>query len=127
MGLTSGLTLEESLELAGMLLCDMPGAKKRCDSCLHMLREGVELSVALEDNGFLQVTHSKMLAIGMRGGNGDRVMTELADRMMAEAGEALDSAVAKVEPTMVLAASVLVGMILLAVLLPLTNIMAAIG
>lgn len=127
MGLTSGLTLEESLELAGMLLCDTPGAKKRCDSCIHMLQEGAELSAALGDNGFLQAAQSRMLAIGMRGGNGDRVMTELADRMMEQAGEALDSAVAKVEPTMVLAASVLVGMILLAVLLPLTNIMAAIG
>ena len=63
----------------------------------------------------------------MRGGNGDRVMTEVADRMMEDAGLALDNAVAKVEPAMVLAASVIVGMILLAVMLPLANIMASIG
>ena len=127
MGLTSGLTMEEALEQVRTLFVDVPGALKRCDKCLEMLEEGMELSVAMRENEFLQASYAKMLAVGMRGGNGDRVMTEVADRMMEDAGLALDNAVAKVEPAMVLAASVIVGMILLAVMLPLANIMASIG
>ena len=49
------------------------------------------------------------------------------NRRMEEAEEAMESAVAKVEPAMVLIASALVGVILLAVMLPLMNIMAVIG
>jgi len=41
--------------------------------------------------------------------------------------EALEDAVCRIEPAMVLCASVLVGVILLAVMLPLMNIMSAIG
>ena len=44
-----------------------------------------------------------------------------------DAQESLERTIAKAEPAMVLAASVLVGLILLAVMLPLMNIMAAIG
>ena len=121
------LEQEEALEQVRTLFVDVPGALKRCDKCLEMLEEGMELSVAMRENEFLQASYAKMLAVGMRGGNGDRVMTEVADRMMEDAGLALDNAVAKVEPAMVLAASVIVGMILLAVMLPLANIMASIG
>ena len=46
---------------------------------------------------------------------------------MDEANEALEDKVARIEPAMVLGASVLVGVILLAVMLPLMNIMSTIG
>ena len=54
-------------------------------------------------------------------------MKEIADRMMNDAGQALEMRVARVEPTLVLAASLLVGAILLSVMLPLANIMSSIG
>lgn len=127
MGLTSGLTLEESVDLAQMLLADIPGAAKRCEQCAQMLREGVSLAEALGSSGFLPAASCRMLTVGMRGGNGDQVMTEIADRLMEDAELALERSVAKVEPAMVLTASLLVGIILLAVMLPLANIMSSIG
>ena len=68
-----------------------------------------------------------MLSLGLREGSGDRVMAEIARRLMEDANEALEETVAKIEPAMVLGASVLVGIILLSVMLPLSGIMAAIG
>ena len=68
-----------------------------------------------------------MLAVGLRQGGSDLVMADIANRLMEDAQESLERTVARAEPAMVLAASVLVGLILLSVMLPLMNIMAAIG
>ena len=54
-------------------------------------------------------------------------MEEISRRMQEEARLALESAVSKVEPALVLVTSGLVGVILLSVMLPLMNIMTAIG
>ena len=127
MGIGSGLPLEDAVEQAGKLLADIPAAASRCQCCVRLLHSGAQLSDAMGQSGFLGSAESRMLALGLRQGNGDKVMADLADRLMEQADEALENAVAKIEPAMVLLASVLVGAILLTVMLPLMNIMAAIG
>ena len=54
-------------------------------------------------------------------------MEEVARRLGEESEYALEARVAQVEPALVLVTSLLVGAILLSVMLPLMNIMAAIG
>jgi type IV pilus assembly protein PilC len=54
-------------------------------------------------------------------------MEEIAARMQQEAQQAIESAVAKVEPALILLTSGLVGVILLSVMIPMMNIMSAIG
>ncbi len=127
MGLAAALPLEQALEQAGKLLEDIPEAARRCNRCAQLLRSGAELPVAMETSGFLLRAESRMLAVGLKQGNSDRIMENIADRLMEQAEEALENTVAKIEPAMVLLASALVGTILLAVMLPLMNIMAAIG
>lgn len=127
MGLGSGLALEEALSLASRLLADVPGAAARCRQCEAQLAAGTDLGAALEGARLLTATQGRMLTIGLRTGNADRVMADLADRLEAEAEEALEALVAKVEPAMVLLCSVLVGGILLTVMLPLMDIMSTIG
>lgn len=127
MGLRSGLPMEDALELSGQLLTDTPGAAARCRDCLRALLEGTALAEAMGNAGFLTPVQSRMLTLGIRGGNADQVMGKLADTLMEEAGERLERMVSGIEPTMVLAASLLVGTILLSVMLPLLNILSAIG
>jgi len=127
MGLGSALPLEEAVELSGRLLADTPGAAQRCSFCAQQLRDGRNLSEAMGSAGFLPPAESRMLAVGLRQGSGDKVMADIADRLMEQADEALENTVAKIEPAMVLLASLLVGAILLSVMLPLMNIMSAIG
>jgi type IV pilus assembly protein PilC len=63
----------------------------------------------------------------MRSGNGDSVMEEIAERMQQDAQQAIESAVSKIEPALILVTSGLVGVILLSVMIPMMNIMSAIG
>ena len=127
MGLGSGLGLDESLELAEKLLAHIPGAARRCQTCAQKISEGVDLAKALEETALLPPAMSRMLSLGLRSGGGDVTMADIANRLSREARESLEDTVARVEPAMVLICSVLVGLILLAVMLPLMNIMAAIG
>ena len=94
---------------------------------MHRLETGEELSRALEGSGVLPAKHCRLLAMGLRGGSGDTAMEEISRRLSDEANEALERKVAQVEPTLVLVTSLLVGAILLSVMLPLMNIMSAIG
>jgi len=126
MALRSGLTPEEGVRLGAELLRDSPAAA-RAELCLSLLQQGKALNEALTAAQLLQPKDSRLLALGTRSGSADRVMEELSSALSDEAERSLERIISKVEPTLVLCASVLVGVILLAVMLPLLDIMSAIG
>lgn len=127
MGLGSGLRLENSLELAQMLLSDVPGAAERCALCAARLQAGDSLADAMAAAEFLSAAQSRMLTLGLRGGNADLVMEKIAGDLADEASDALESAISRIEPAMVLGSSLLVGLILLTVMLPLLHILSSLG
>lgn len=127
MGLASGLQVEEALEMAGELLTDAPAARARWELCAARLGEGKALPEAMEEAKFLAPAQSRLLEAGLRGGNGDTVLAEIARRLSRQAWEKLEDAVGRIEPMLVLISSVLVGVILLSVMLPLMDIMSTIG
>ncbi len=125
MGMASGLPLEEALGLSAGLV--EGGAKRRCEDCRRRLEGGEALSAALKASGLLPANQSRLLELGQRSGAGDASMEKIARDLSEEGEAALDAAVSRVEPALVLLCSVLVGLILLSVMLPLMHIMAAIG
>ena len=126
MGIYSGLPAEQALELAGELLAEVPSAA-RCKTCAEQLEEGVSLAKALGACDLMPPAQCRLLELGLRSGCGETVMTQIAEQLEADADDALEAALGRVEPTLVLATSVLVGLILLSVMLPLMDIMSAIG
>ena len=127
MAFSSGLPLEESISMASALLADCPAAVNRSKDCLERLTAGEELAAALSQSVMLPPSACRMLTLGLRAGTADTTLEEIARRLSDEAEEALQAKVAMVEPALVLITSLLVGAILLAVMLPLMNIMKAIG
>lgn len=127
MCLGSGLPVEEALLLTRQMLDTGSGISRRIDDCRAAMDSGLGLAEALEQQQLLPPAACRMLALGLRGGNGDRVMAEAAQRMMEDARQSLEDAAARVEPAMVLVTSALVGVVLLSAMLPLMNIMASIG
>lgn len=127
MGMGSGLTMEESLELAASLLSDLPAAQRRCQDCRGRLEEGTPLAKAMAESGVLPRADCRLLDLGIRSGSGDSVMVQIAQRLSQEGEDALEARMGQIEPTLVVISSILVGLILLAVMLPLMHIMSAIG
>lgn len=127
MGLASGLTMETSFSLSEKLMQDVPGAARRCADCARAMETGEEFGSAMEHAGLLPPAQCRLLQLGYRCGNADQVMRQIADAMMEDARNGLDQAVSRLEPAMVLVSSVLVGLILLSVMLPLADILAVLG
>ena len=127
MGVGSGLAPEEALSLAGELLGAGKAALRRAADCCARLEWGEDLPTALRESGMLPPAACRMLALGFRSGSGDAVLEEVACRLSREVDLALERQTARVEPALVLTASLLVGAILLAVMLPLLHIMQSIG
>ncbi len=127
MGMASGLPMEEAVTLAGELMADIPAAQARCTQCRDQLDNGESLSTAMKASGLLPAAQCRLLELGQRSGAADTAMEKLARDLAQESETALEDRVSRVEPALVLVCSVLVGMILLSVMLPLMNIMAAIG
>ena len=127
MGLGSGMVLEDTMDLAADVTADVPRAKERCLRCKEELISGEPLMDALKNSEVLPVSACRLLSVGMQGGNGDTVMTEIAEKLSEEADVAMTNRIEKTEPALVLSVSVLVGLILLVVMLPLINIMGTIG
>ena len=127
MGMASGLPLEEAVSLAGTLLSDVAPAQKRCQDCRGRLDNGEPLSKAMKESGMLPAAQCRLLELGQRSGSGDTAMEKIAQDLAEEGEAAIEDKVSRVEPALVLVCSVLVGLILLSVMLPLMNIMAAIG
>ena len=68
-----------------------------------------------------------MVIIGYRTGSMDEVMHRIALRYEEEIAEDIQAKINLLEPTMVAILSILVGLILLSVMLPLIGIMTNIG
>ena len=127
LGFSSGMNLEQSLELAENLLQEDPGAARRCRNCIRNIEDGSSLADALEVNQFLPPAQGRLLEVGFRSGSGDLVMESIAKNMMADAWKSFEKGISGLEPAMVLVSSLLVGLILLSVMLPLADILSVLG
>lgn len=127
MGMSSGLQMEEALELAAELMSDVPPAQKRCMDCREKLDQGKPLSEAMLESGLLPARSSRLLELGQRSGAADTTMEKIASDLSEDSEAAIEDMVSRIEPALVLVCSLLVGLILLSVMLPLMHIMSAIG
>lgn len=125
LGMRSGLSGQEALALAAPQCA--PAAGERCHRAEKLLEEGLGFAEALRQGEALPPAACTLLALGIRSGSGDTVIREIARRLTEEGENALRERAERVEPALVLAASVLVGIILLAVMLPLLRVMSALG
>ena len=126
MTMSSGMDVDESLEMAANLTGN-PAVSERIRLCRERMAQGENFEDAISASRVLPALYCRMLTIGIRTGAADTVMTEIARRTEEQANDRIESAVSKVEPTLVIIMSVIVGLILLSVMLPLVNVMSAIG
>lgn len=127
MCMSSGLPLEQSLSLSGSLVEDIPAAQKRCQNCQELLANGSPLNEALQNSKLLPARQCRLLELSLRSSQADNTMNKIAEDMTEASEIALEDTISRVEPALVFVCSLLVGLILLSVMLPLMNIMSAIG
>lgn len=127
MGMLSGLNTEEAFRTAMLFQDSVSKVKKRYEKCLEMLERGDPLAQCFRENKILEAAFCRILDLGAKSGTSDTAMEEIARRMDDRVQLEIERKVGKIEPTIVIITSILVGIILIAVMLPLINIMSSIG
>lgn len=127
MGMASGLNIEDSFRAAMKFQETTPKVQKRYEACLERLERGEPLAESFREEKILEASYCRILDLGAKSGASDDAMAEIARRMDDSVQMDIERKVGKIEPTIVIITSILVGIILIAVMLPLVNIMSSIG
>ena len=120
-----GYTLDETLlRCEGLALgADMDHAMR--DARLALTR-GVRVSSAFSEHGLTDTVTQRLLAVGERSGNFERVLQTIAERHAGNFAAFMDRATRIVEPVMLLLVSLLVGSIVVLMYLPIFDIASSI-
>lgn len=123
LGLRSGLTPDASLALARELITQ-PLVQERFAKASNLLNEGALFAQSMTESGLFEGMEGRLLAIADHAGAADEVMEKLSLRYQENALSLVIRAVSVAEPTIVIVLSLLVGLILLSVMMPLLGILS---
>ena len=127
LAISSGLDIEEAIILSASLNSSSQVLNNKYEKCMFLIRTGSNLANALREAEIISARDGRMLLIGDQSGMADSAMAEIARRNDQSIQDEISNIVSKIEPTLVIITSAIVGIILLSVMLPLMGIMTSIG
>lgn len=126
LSLSSGLDTDQSLEMVSRLV-DHPVIQEKIRNIQALILEGTSFADAVSQTNMFSGIYARMVSIGYKTGAMDDVMKQISAQYDEEIDSRMSDLVAKLEPTLVAILSIIVGLILLSVMLPLMGIMSNIG
>ncbi|MDD3142385.1 MAG: type II secretion system F family protein [Lachnospiraceae bacterium] len=121
--LSSGLNPEQSIELINRLI-ENDIFQKKVQTCEALMKQGATFEAALSETHIFNGVYARMASIGSKTGTLDEVMDKIAVQYEEDIDTKINNILAVLEPTLVISLSVIVGIILLSVMLPLMGIMS---
>lgn len=124
--LKSGSSIEEAL---GMVqdLAENTYVSAKILECRQALKNGEDEALAISNMGIFPKLFIRMMNLGYKTGELDDMMSKLSTIYENEVDNALQKLTSAIEPALVIVLSLVVGVILLTVMLPLISIMSSIG
>jgi type IV pilus assembly protein PilC len=126
MMLDSGIPINESLEKLSDLLENSYVSEKIAQASEN-IKEGKTLSAAVREIGVFPPMLLRMLTVGERTGKLGEMLKKSANFYDEDVDEALTRLTSVIEPVLIIILSIIVGVILLSIMLPLINIMRIVG
>ena len=123
LGLRSGLSPETSLELTKDLI-SQPVILERLRKASSILDSGETFSRALTESGLFGGMEGRLITISFYSGSSDETFRRLSRQYTKRSIDLISQAVSIVEPTIVILLSLLVGLVLLSVMMPLLGILS---
>lgn len=125
MCLTSGFDISSALDMPGGLI-DSKAMQKRMEQAKSLLAADKSAAAALRESGILPQKYAAMIEVGERSGCLEKFMRRVCELCEQDADRAAERVIASIEPTVVIVMSVLIGLLLVSVMLPLLSVMAGI-
>lgn len=126
LSVASGMDTYQSLDMISEIV-ENEDMQKKIEICRAELEKDSNLPEALKKAEIFSALYSRMVAVGFRSGSIDTVMKQIAQSYEEETDRQINRIISIIEPTLVILLSLVVGIILLSVLLPLMGIMSSIG
>ncbi|MDR1541361.1 MAG: type II secretion system F family protein [Clostridiales bacterium] len=124
--LKSGVQLLNAMESIATLI-DNKFLEEKFKEAFLKVKEGESLVGVLKEINFFPPLFLRMVAIGHDTGHLDEMLDKTANIFDDEVDEAVEKITLMVEPALIIMLSIVVGIILLSVMLPMISIMNAIG
>jgi general secretion pathway protein F len=119
--LENGVPLLTALQIAGKVAGNRVMSDV-IDDAARKVEQGGELGTALEDGGYFPELAARMIQVGERSGELEKMLSKTADLYERDVRAAAAAAAALVEPMIILVMGVVVGLIILAICLPIVEI-----
>ncbi len=126
MMITAGINPEDALEYSLTLISNKK-LRGSVNDCLSRVQRGENFADAIGASGMLPKTYSRSLKIAYNSGAFDVMWRKISARCNEEAQSTAAGIISVVEPIIVVIMAVMIGAVLLTVMLPLMNIMSALG
>lgn len=126
MAFSSGLELEYAMDLADCFITN-PLIREKVKKCKEDVSIGESLSGAIEKAGIFEGVNAGILSIGLKSGNAETALKNISEKYSNASEDRISEMVSSIEPVLVISLSVMVGLILLMVMMPLLGIMSALG
>lgn len=123
LALQSGFSTEQSLEMASELV-ESRKFEAQLSTCVSLMESGTDLSAALVQAKIFTGLQSRMIGIGAKTGAVESVFKKIAADSVDALESRLSGKIAIIEPTLVAVLSVITGIILLSVMVPLLGILS---
>lgn len=124
--LRSGVPILTALEAMDALLGNQYAADKLREARIKV-QQGGDLTQALTETGLFPTLFIRLTTVGQTTGFLDQMMLKAASIYDDEVDDALEKLTTAIEPVLIIILSVIVGVILLSVMLPMISIMAKVG
>lgn len=122
--LKSGMTPEQSLDLVSRLI-ENEGFQSKIHVCKSLLENGQELAGALRESQILTGSYARIASIAQKAGTLDEAMNHISDEYEYSINNKITQYISLLEPTLVIVLSLIVGVILFSVMIPLLGIMSS--
>lgn len=126
LALNSGLDIDQGMDLTASLV-DNPDMYEQIKECQKLTATGEGFAHALAVSGIFTTLYSRMISIGFKSGSMDTVLEKIAVGYEERTNDSITRFISLLEPTLIIILSVIVGLILLSVLLPLLGIMTTLS
>lgn len=123
LGIRSGLSPELCVELAGAVVTQTE-IREKLTSIQKQLAEGYGFTEAITESGLFKAMELRLISLGFQAGASDEVMEKLAEQYEEKSTDAVSHIVSILEPTIVIVLSILVGLVLLSVMMPLLGLLS---
>ncbi len=126
LAISAGLDTFESLRMVTKLV-EHKRTEEKIQICKENLEQGESLADALKAASIFSNVNNRMVAVGYKTGDIEQVLNRIADDYERKNEKKINEIISIIEPTLVIILSIIVGLVLLSVILPLMGIMTTIG